>query len=153
MDISEQIPIKTNNSSLNVVREQFKAEWLNFLEEKGICGWSNNIVLNNAPNRIGKTITTLELLSKRIEQEKEYCEDPLRAVYLADRHIQISEVENKLHQLGYESFRHIWGIQRLCTRTFDPYYKFLIDHHFHTGIICKGCSSKKSCEYWLQLEF
>lgn len=153
MEIREQSPIKTNNSSLNAVREQFKVEWLNFLEKKGIYGWGNNIVLNNAPNRIGKTITTLELLSNRIEQEKEYCEDPLRAVYLADRHIQISEVENTLHQLGYDSFRHIWGIQSLCTRTFDPYYRFLIDHHFPTEIICRGCSSKKSCEYWLQFNF
>jgi len=114
--------------------EQFREEWKNYLENNTNKG---RLILNNAPNRIGKTITTLKTLEKTDS----------KILYLADRHNHISEVEATLNN---PRVVHWWGLKKLCQQKNNPTYNFLIENNVPAGFTCRTCSYKKECPYWTQ---
>ena len=114
--------------------EQFRKEWADYLENNNLEG---RIILNNAPNRIGKTITTLKSLEKT----------DAKILYLADRHNHISEVEATLNN---PRVVHWWGMRKLCQQKDNPSYNFLIENHVPAGFTCQSCMYKKECPYWMQ---
>lgn len=121
------------------IQEQFKTQWLSLLNENiQVGGKSGKIIINNAPNRIGKTITTL----------KYFDDENAKVLYLADRHNHINEVELTLKT---PKFIHWAGIDRLCRYKYeDPDTAFLIDNKVPAGIVCDKCPWRKGCKYWTQ---
>ena len=123
--------------NLNKIQKQFKKDWENSLNENISFDGSGKIILNNAPNRIGKTTTTLKWLDKR----------GAKVLYLADRHNHIEEVENFI---GKGKFVHWWGLEQLCPSYTNPDIKFLIESGVPPRIVCRNCSNRKTCRYWKQ---
>lgn len=114
--------------------EQFRKEWADYIENNDMKG---SLILNNAPNRIGKTITTLKSLEKTDS----------KILYLADRHKHITEVEETLHN---PRMVHWWGLRKLCQQKDNPSYNFLIENNVPAGFTCNSCIYKKECPYWTQ---
>ncbi len=118
-------------------QEQFQERWTNtidsFLEQ------DKNIIINNAPNRIGKTITTL----------KYFLDKGLKVLYVSDRHNQINEVDAKLNS---ESFRHWFGLDQLCSQKYKYNRELLIKNNVSSRYLCKDCIVKKNCGYINQFQ-
>ncbi|KYC44847.1 MAG: hypothetical protein APG12_01537 [Candidatus Methanofastidiosum methylothiophilum] len=140
--------------SVKDLREQFKEEWIEFLYKYASYNQSS-LILNTAPNRIGKTITTLKFFHDESEtyDEIDWVESGYRrTLYLTDRHRQITEVKNTLKELDLNYFRQWWGIKYSCQRKSEPLHKFLLDNHVTSGVICQNCYLKDNCRYWLQFK-
>lgn len=133
-NIIKGIQYKDTGFKPSNAQNQFRNQCISFLEEK--IG-NNSIILNNAPNRIGKTITTL----KHLENQD------LKVLYLSDRHPQISEVEKKLNS---PKFVHWRGLKDLCHRYNDPLIYTFIKSRVPVGSICYKCEFVEECKYWPQ---
>lgn len=121
----------------NKIQEQFQKDWKRSLKENISFDGSGKVILNNAPNRIGKTTTTLKWLD-----EKE-----AKVLYLADRHNHIEEVETFI---GDDKFVHWYGLEQLCQIGTNPNTHFLLENGVPPRLICRNCSNKRSCPYWKQ---
>lgn len=113
-------------SSLQQV-ELFRDKYVKTLSELQ----NNSILINIVPNRSGKTFTTLDFFSKQ----------PGKHLYLSDRHEQISEL------VPGETFRHWYGLNRVCERRNEPFIAGLIAQGLHANVICKYFCKKSSCNY------
>lgn len=123
--------------NISIKQKEFKEKWITELEH--FTRQKQGIIINNAPNRIGKTINTLEF----------FLEKDLKVLYLSDRHPQISEVEKRLQN---DLFVHWWGLERACALKNDPEISLLIENDLPTGIICQGCPSRENCSYHSQFQ-
>lgn len=152
MNIILDKPYRSFGDSVQDLKEQFRTEWIDFLFKHTTT--FGNVLLNSAPNRIGKTITTLKFFHDESEvgEGAEWTESYPRTLYLADRHRQINEVDKTLEDMGLDYFREWYGIQHLCPRKEEPLHKFLIKNHVTSGVICQNCYLKKSCSYWNQFK-
>lgn len=121
----------------NKIQEQFQKDWKSSLKENISFDGSGKVILNNAPNRIGKTTTTLKWLD-----EKE-----AKVLYLADRHNHIEEVETFI---GDDKFVHWYGLEQLCQIGTNPNTHFLLENGVPPKLVCRDCSNKKTCLYWKQ---
>lgn len=124
-------------SDLSIIQEQFKEEWINTI--KPFLNLKKSILVNNAPNRIGKTITTLKTLLKTNKN----------VLYVSDRHKQIKEVDEILQN---EKFRHWWGLKHLCSQKNNCNRGFLIENDTPAKYVCNDCMVKKSCGYINQFD-
>jgi hypothetical protein len=93
----------------------------------------NQTIINNAPNRFGKTVTTLKYYSKL----------PGKFLYLSDRHAQIEELKiaKSLHWQGHKI---------KCERKDDPFINSLMLQGLGANIICRNFCDKSSCGYKTQ---
>lgn len=93
------------------------------------------IIVNNAPNRFGKTVTTLLYYSKL----------PGKYLYLSDRHSQIGELKIK-------KSRHWYGQRLKCERKDEPFINSLMAQGLGANIICSYFCKEKFCEYKKQFQ-
>lgn len=109
-----------------------REDWKSFLStlEPG------QIIVNNSPNRFGKTYSTLDYTSRV----------PGRWLYLSDRHAQIGELEH------IEKVVHWKGFKKSCERKDDPFIAALISNGIGARVICKSFCSRKSCKYRKQFK-
>lgn len=140
------------------LRQEFRDLWSEFLEINGFYGTRGKIVINTAPNRIGKTVTTLDYLANEIIKKSEQVNiygnyNVPKVLYLTDRHKQITEVKKTLKNLGHDNFKQIYGMERICSRKHDPTINFLIKSHITSTLICQNCYLKENCLYWTQFHF
>jgi hypothetical protein len=135
--------------SVNDLRTQFQTEWEEFLAEHVTTTLKNRIVINTAPNRVGKTITTLKVLNKmNVFGLEDWVEkyNP-KILYLTDRHKQITEVKKTLQELDIKNFKQWYGLSHICARRYEKTTGFLIENRVTSGIICQGCYLKDHCGY------
>ncbi len=112
--------------SVKDLREQFKEEWIEFLYKYASYNQSS-LILNTAPNRIGKTITTLKFFHDESEtyDEIDWVESGYRrTLYLTDRHRQITEVKNTLKELDL-NYSGSGGYKYSCQRSLNLYINFV----------------------------
>lgn len=122
------------------IQLKFQNQWENRLNK--LQDEEGKVILNNAPNRIGKTITTLKFFSNLYYLRGK----PKNILYLTDRHNQISEVEKHFDT----DFKHLWPLKELCSQKNTPWVKALIDK-VPTKILCSKCKiGSKNCGYHLQ---
>ncbi|MBZ2165211.1 hypothetical protein [Methanobacterium spitsbergense] len=96
------------------------------------CG---DVLIVNLPNRFGKTVTAL----------KYYETQPVKVLYLSDRHEQMNEI------IGGDNFRHWYGLKKICEKKDEPFIGALIGKGFHANIICRNfCNTQ--CSYKNQFQ-
>lgn len=101
-------------------------------------GWASDLsklesgqtIISNAPNRFGKTVTTL----------KYYSSIPGRYLYLSDRHEQIEELKIAKSQ-------HWYGFKVKCERKDEPFIGSLINQGLQASTICRYFCDRSSCHY------
>lgn len=117
----------TSHGSIVSLREEWK-ELLSKLEP-------GQIVVNNSPNRFGKTYNTLDYISGVTG----------RYLYLSDRHDQIDEIV-------LDKAKHWEGFSRLCERKDEPFISALISEGLGASTICRSFCDKKTCSYKAQFQ-
>lgn len=123
-------------------RKQHKIQFQHFLQEElKEHSIEKQIIVNKSPNRLGKTISTIEILYQM----------GYKVFFATDRHNQIREIKNTFKEKGIEITQ--WrGFEKSCTKSGEM--KFLYDNQVPIKKICNGCEYQEDedCLYLNQFQ-